>query len=251
MFVVIDMSNNKKRLFEKYRYHEIELERHDVPLSAPFFVAKCHKKYTNIQQLKRIVECYGCALFPQSSEIPNEIRELQFKPETLPLKMLIKTVAEHFSKQQELFDTSVSIIDKSAKAGDMLHLLSKHVRYVRVVTNRPDKYALFADNLYSSMGISVEITSNILSAYSSDLVISLNDLHLDGFDKSKILVYEKSTQNKNVFCLNKCDSVYPDFDSKKYNIDSFLFLCALYETCGYRLPYLPSFKCCENTAIKS
>lgn len=242
MFVIVDMSDKRKRIFEKYRRHEIELKRHDVCSCAPFFVAKGHRDYTDYNELKKIVECYGVALFAKGFEVPDILAPLEFYPTVLPLKMLVKTVAEYFSKQQEMSDLTVTVVDKSAKAGDILYLLAKNVRYVRVVTSRMDRYGFFAEKIYNSMGISVELTNDLSHAYGSDIVISTDDKNLEHFDKCKIISYKKHTDNPNVFALSCSDLSYGKFNSEEYGIDKYLFICALYETCGYHLKEIPIFK---------
>ncbi len=241
MFVIIDMSENKNRIFEKYRKHDIQLSRYDVSSSAPFFVLKGHRKYTDISKVKRVVECYGSAVFAKGYEVPEELRSLEFVPTVLPLKMLIKTVAEYFSRQECVGDLSVSVVDEFAKAGDSLQYLAKSVRYLRVITNRMDRYEFYCNQLYSSTGISVEMSNDLMTAYASDIIISLDDTRLTTFDKSKIIVHKKYSTNKNVRFLDKCDLEYKNFDCTRYGIDKFYFLCALYETCGYRLKDIPTF----------
>ncbi len=242
MFVIIDMSNNQRRLFEKYRRHEIELKRHDVHSCAPFFVASCHRNYTDFDKLRAIVERYGVALFARDTQVPQQLVDLEFEPTVLPLKMLIKTVAEHLSRQEKRCDLTVSIIDKSAKAGDVLHYIAKQARYVSVLTSRMDRYEFYTERIYNSMGISVDLTDNLSSLYSSDIIISVDDKELDFFDKSKIISYRKYTQNQNVFTLCESDLFYKKFDCERFGIDKFRFVCALYETCGYHLKEIPIFK---------
>ncbi len=241
MFVIIDMSENKNRIFEKWRKHEIELNRFDVASAAPFFVLKANKKYTDIARVKSLVECYGSAIFAKGYEIPTQLRELEFQPSVLPLKMLIKTVADYFLRQEAMGEVSVSVVDEFAKAGDMLQYLAKSVRYLRVITSRPDRYELYSNKLYSSLGISVELSGDLMSAYGSDVIISLDDTKLEDFNKSKIVVHKKLSSNRNVYCLDKSDLKYKFFDCTRYGIDEFYFLCALYETCGYRIKDIPNF----------
>lgn len=242
MFVVIDMSDEKQRLFEKYRKHEISLKRYDVRSATPFFVAKCHKKYTDFNELKRIINRYGVALFDEKTEIPELLKELAFEPSVLPLKMLVRTVSEYFAGQKSRCDLSVAVIDVSAKVCDVLPLLARQVRYVRVITSRADKYDLCADTIYKTLGISVEISDDLISAASCDIIISVDDKQSDFFTDAKIICYNKTTQKSNVFSLKDSQISYDKFDCDKYGINKFTFICALYETCGYHLKEIPVFK---------
>ncbi|MBQ8227747.1 MAG: hypothetical protein IJZ88_01905 [Clostridia bacterium] len=242
MFVIVDMSDGQKRIFEKFRKHEIELKRHDVKGCAPFFVAHCHRDYTDFDELKKIVSRYGVALFAQNDILTQKLTPVAFTPTVLPLKMLIKTVGEFFARQSERCNLSVAVIDKSARACDTMSTLAENVRYVRVITSRFDRYEICASEIFASYGISIDLSDNVASAYGSDVVISVDDAGLSNFDRGKIICYKKQTQNKNVFTLSQSDLNYAKFDCERYGIDKFTFICALYETCGYHLPHIPCFK---------
>jgi hypothetical protein len=99
-------------------------------------------------------------LFNEKTEIPESLKELAFEPSVLPLKMLVRTVSEYFAGQKSRCDLSVAVIDVSAKVCDVLPLLARQVRYVRVITSRADKYDLCADTIYKTLGISVEISDD-------------------------------------------------------------------------------------------
>lgn len=242
MFVVVDMSVRQRRLFEKFRKHEIELKRHDVKGCAPFFVARCHRDYTDFDELKKIISRYGVALLPEGDEAEQHLSSVMFTPTVLPLKMLIKTVGEHFERQGSRCNLTVTVIDKAAKGCDALPALAKNARYVRVVTSRFDRYEICAGEIFASYGISIALSDNIATAYGSDVIISLDDSELSDFDCGKIICYKKLTENKNVFTLSQSDLSYKKFDCEHYSIDKFTFICALYETCGYYLTQIPCFK---------
>ncbi len=241
MFVVVDMSDNRKRIFEKFRQHEIELKRHDVKGCAPFFVAQCHRNYTDFDELKRIISRYGVALIPQDERLLVELGSLVFEPTVLPLKMLIRTVGEYLIRNKDKQNIIATVVDDNARACDMIQFLACNVRHIRVITSRFDRYNLIAAELFASYGINLELSEDISSAYGSDVIVSLNDKLFGGLDYGNLVCYKKYSENKNVFVLDKCNLSYDKFDSERYGIDKFTFVSTLYETCGYYLPKIPAF----------
>ncbi len=241
MFVIADMSDERKRIFEKYRKHEIILHRHDVKGCAPFFVAECHKKYTDLNELKSIVERYGVALFPDKADIPQIMKPLSFEAEVLPLKMLVKTVGDYLSKSKSHFDITVSIIDPGAKCCDVICEIASKVRFVRVITNRCDRYDICIRQIFNSLGIRIEVTDDISSANGSDAVICINDSQALRTDCKKVICFNKTCEEMNSTVLLETDARYEKFDSSIYGISPFRLLCALYETCGYHLTKIPLF----------
>lgn len=242
MFVIVDMSDNRKRIFEKFRQHEIELSRQDVKGCAPFFIAKCHRNYTDYDELKRIISRYGVALFSKEIVPKEQLASLQFVPAVLPLKMLVKTVSEGYALQKARCNRTVTVIDPNGGACDEVASLVRNVRYVRVVTSRSDRYSLAADKIFDFYGITIDVSDKISTSYGSDIIISLDDSAFDGIDCGRIICFRRKTSNKNVFVVNQCELKYDRFNSEDFGIDSFVFICALYETCGYHLHQIPVFK---------
>ena len=241
MFVIVDMPDGRKRIFEKFRRHEIELKRHDVKGCAPFFVASCHRNYTDFNELKKLISRYGVALVGQDEMLRNEMSSVLFEPTVLPLKMLVKTVGEYFGREKENQSKTVTVFDDNARACDVISFLARNVRYVRVVTSRFDRYEIAAAEVFASYGISIEISDNLATAYGSDVIITLSDEPFKDFDCGKVICYKKHTQNPNFFALNQTNLSYDRFDCERYGIDNFTFVCALYETCGYYLKKIPVF----------
>ncbi len=241
MFVIVDMSDEQKRIFEKYRHHDIKLRRFDVKGCAPFFVAHCHKKYADINELSKIIGRYGSGLFPRNCEIPRELTHLVFTPGVLPLKMLVKTVGEYLCRCRKGCNLSVTVVDKYAKACDVLHTLVKGARYVNVITSRADRYRLCVSDIFTSYGISVSLSDDIASSYGSDVIVSLDDKGFETVEDGRVICYRKFSENRNIFTLNKSKLSYKSFDSEQFDIDKFVFYCALYETCGYQLLEIPAF----------
>lgn len=244
MFVVIDMSDERKRIFEKRRKHNITLIRHDVKGCAPFFVAKCHRKYTDINELRALVECYGVALFPDEGIIPEEMKHLSFEPEVLPLKMLVKTVGNCLSQKNDGYDLTLSIVDPGAKCCDVIREVVNKVRYVRVITSRCDRYEMCVSQIFVSQGIKIDVTSDYSCLNGSDIVICVDDSLAKNADCKKIICFNKSDGNPLSTALFETKAAYSKFDSRQYGISPFRFLCALYETCGYPLKQPPLF---DNT----
>lgn len=241
MFVIVDMPDSKKRLFEKFRRHEIELKRHDVKGCAPFFVASGYRNYTDFAQLKKLISRYGVALVGQDEMLRNELGSVMFEPSVLPLRMLVQTVGEYFLREKEQRNKTVAIVDENAKACDVVGSLARNVRYVRVITSRFDRYEITAAEIFNAYGISVELSDNLATAYGSDVIISLDDKAFGDYDYGRIFCYKKYTRNRNSFVLNHTDLSYNKFDCERYGIDKFTFICALYETCGYHIRKMPVF----------
>lgn len=241
MFVIVDMPDGRKRLFEKFRRHEIELKRHDVKGCAPFFVASCYKNYTDFAQLRRLISRYGVALAGQDEVLRGELGSVLFEPSVLPLKMLVKTVGEYFAREKEKQNKTVTVFDENARACDEIAALARNVRYVRVVTSRFDRYETVAAEIFASCGIGIELSDNLATAYGSDVIITLCDEPFADFDYGRIICHKKQTRNLNSFVLNRTDLRYDKFDCQRYGIDNFTFVCALYETCGYYLKKIPVF----------
>ena len=241
MFVIFDMSDDRKRIFEKYRKHETVIKRHDVCSSAPFFVARAHRLYPDFEELRQIAVRYGCALAADDICLPASFDSLMFTPQILPLRMLIKSAAQALS-QKSKSNISVTVIDKNAKATGDIEQLVPLARSVRVITAKPAAYDETVSSIFNTLGAVVILSDNYSTCYGSNLIIAPDDRELDGFDYGKIIVYKKYSSQANVTSLNKCAFKYRGFDSEEYGVDSCLFLCALYETCGYRLNQLPVFE---------
>ena len=241
MFVIIDMSDERKRIFEKYRKHETTVTRHDVFSCAPFFVARAHKLYPDFEELRRVVTRYGCALAADDICLPDSFGTLMFSPQILPLRMLVNSAALAISSKGKS-NISVTVIDKDAKAVGDIDKIVPFARSVHVITAKQHLYDETVSGIFENFGAVVIVSDNYSTAYGSDLIISLDDRELDGIDYGKIIVYKKYSLQGNVTAVNKCRFTYRGFDSEKYGVDSYLFLCALYETCGYRLNQIPVFE---------
>lgn len=242
MFVIIDMSDDRKRIFEKYRRHDIELKRFDVKGCAPFFTLKAHKVYYDTKEIRKTVERYGLALFSHETSAPTELSDLEFKPYVLPLKMLICSAAAYYGYlDKEQRHACVTVIDKRAKCCDVIELLANNVRYVRVITDKADKYESVCRMIYEKSGAAVYVTSELASAYGSDMILSVDNSEICDFDCGKIMVYKKTAEQKNAYSFSHCKAAYPNFDCEKAGVDSYLLICALYETCGYHPNGVPLF----------
>lgn len=243
MFVIIDMSDDRKRIFEKYRKHDIEMKRFDVKGCAPFFYLKAHKEYYDAAEIKETVNCYGQALFAHGFAPPRALADLEFKPYTLPLKMLVCSAAAYYrSLSAKKRNVTVTVIDQRAKCGDVIGTLAECVRYVRVISDKTDRYESICREIYKKSGAAITVTDDIACAYGSDMILSVDNKSISDFDCGKIMVYKKSAEQKNAYSFSSCNAEYPLFDCDKAGIDSYLLLCALYETCGYRIEEMPLFK---------
>lgn len=246
MFVIVDMSDNTNRLFEKHRKHPVSVNRVDVMGCAPFFTAKAHCKYTNTADLEKVIRRYGCAIF-SSGNVPLELKSLCFTPQVLPLKMLVKTAARYFMNADSTAKkATVTVFDPSAKACDEVSRLCTSVRYVRVVTKKTAVYEKLSNEVFNECGAVLCVTENPQTAQGSDLVIALNSKMIDSVEFKNAVVYKKTTPRRGVTELSKCRIKHLLPACAKGFDDDFLILSALYETCGYKIDNIPVFSGSEN-----
>lgn len=247
MFVIVDFSDNRKRRFEKFRKHIIKTKRCDLMGSAPFFVAECHRDYFDPAELEGIIKQCGTALF-KDGFIPRGFEKYQFVPSVLPLRMLVRSAASFFRDLPSAKrNISVCVIDEYAYAVEETAALSQYVRFVKVVSKRADLYSSAVEKAYNSFGAVIAVSSDGSLAENSDLVISLND---EKFNMSNIkcgIVYSKKTYSDSIFNVHESSFLLPGFKNETQGIDDFLFLCAVFETCGYKLSEIPIF--CDIKSI--
>lgn len=241
MFVIVDLSDDRKRRFEKYRKHIIETKRCDILGGAPFFIAKGHKTYFEKEELERIIKRCGTALF-KDGYIPDGFEKYQFLPSVLPLRMLVQSAVAFFSENPETGrNLTLSIFDDYAFAAEETEALSQYVRFVKVITKRRDLYCAVQQKVYNLFGAVITVGEDASLAEKSDCVIALNDSQLMSFGMKCALVYCKSSYCGNVFAVCESSFFMRKFDNETKGIDDFLFLCALFETCGYKIREIPVF----------
>ncbi len=251
MFVIVDLTDERNRRFEKYRKHIIETKRCDVFGGAPFFVAAGHWKYTDKNQLEGIIKRCGTAIF-KDEKIPDGFLKYRFTPQVLPLRMLIKTVAEFFKKaKSNCKNITVCVVDDFAYSADDVLALSQYVRFVRVVTKRPDVYFATQKKAYSAFGAVITVGTDKSLCAKSDCAIALCDDEFDPLSVKCGLVYKKKSACDNVFSPSTASFSPPIFKEEQAKIDSFEFLSALFETCGYKIEKIPIFYDAKSILFKT
>lgn len=247
MFVIVDLTDERKRRFEKYRKHIIETKRCNVMGGAPFFVAKCHRQYFNRAELERIIKRCGAAIF-KDGIIPDGFQKYSFTPSVLPLRMLVNSAAEFFKENPSAGrNMTVSIVDESAVSQKEVVALSQYVRFVRVITNRPDLYFSAELEAYNSFGAVLLVSKSVAAVKDSNLLIALNDEIFTPQEVKNAIVYSKKSYCENVFSAKESSFVLSEFEKETLGIDKFCFICALFETCGYKIQKIPTF--CDAKSI--
>ena len=241
MLAIVDLTDSRERIFEKFRKHEILISRADIEKTQPVFIMKAHRKYTDFSLLEKIIRKYGKAVF-LNNIIPEGLEYLSFKEYVLPLKMLVKTAAEFYKLRPKYGrNLSVGIFDKPACACEEAASLCRFVRCVRVVTDKTETYEKCADRVYKDCGAGMLVSRKRFTANGCGLIIAVDDKCINDIYFGKAVVYRKFSNNNDVSELNECrDSVILPL-SDSLEIDRFTLLCALYEECGYRQGGIPLF----------
>lgn len=251
MFVIVDLSDERKRRFEKYRKHIFETKRCDVMGSAPFFIAKGHRQYFDFAELEKIIKRCGTAIF-KDGYIPDGMEKYSFVPSVLPLRMLVNTAVEYFRENPSAGrNITVSIVDEFAFAVKEVTALSQYVRFVRVITKRQDLYSSAELDAYSSFGVVILTGKSDCIARGSNLLISLNDGNFNPQDVENALVYSKNTYCENVYSVKNSSFIPAEFEKEMCGTDDFRFFCALFETCGYKIEKIPVFSDAKSILYKT
>ncbi len=251
MFVIVDLSDDRKRRFEKYRKHILETKRCDILGGAPFFITKGHRSYFDREQLEKTVKRCGTALF-KDGYIPRGFEKYQFAPSVLPLKMLVQSAVSFFCENPGSGKKlTVTIFDDYAFAADEAAALSQYVRFVKVITKRCDLYGTAQQKAYSSFGAVLNVSENDLIAEKSDCVIALSDSRFALTGTECLLVYSKKSYCENVFSAHESSFIPYEFEKEMQGTDRFCFLCALFETCGYKIRKIPVFNDAKSILYKT
>lgn len=240
MFVIIDLSDERQRRFEKYRKHIIETKRCDILGGAPFFVARGHRRYVDFAELKKIIKRCGTAIF-KDGYIPDGFEKYSFVPSVLPLRMLVNSAVDFFRENPSAGRITVSIVDEYATAHKEVKMLSQYVRFVRVITKRPDLYSSVERDAYNSFGAVLLIEKNISAAKDSNLLIALNDGIFVPKEVEMAVVYSQKEYYENVFSVKNSSFLPVGFEKETDGTDKYQFFCGLFETCGYKIREIPVF----------
>lgn len=250
MFVIVDFTDERKRRFEKHRKHIIKTKRCDIFGGAPFFTASAHKIYFDRAELEGIIRQCGTAIF-RGGAVPDGFEKYCFTPSVLPLRMLIKSAAEFFSGVPPAAkNKTVCVADRYAYAAKETAELSRHVRFVRVITARADAYYAVQKEVYNSFGAVMCVSEDANLAYGSNCVIALSDGDFDPLSVPLSLVYQKNSHCDSVFAARASSFLPSGFEEATAEIDKLEFLCALFETCGYKIPEIPVFCDAKSTLFQ-
>ena len=77
MLAIVDLTDSRERIFEKFRKHEILISRAVIEKTQPVFIMKAHRKYTDFSLLEKIIRKYGKAVF-LNNIIPEGLEYLSF-----------------------------------------------------------------------------------------------------------------------------------------------------------------------------
>ncbi|MCQ2480197.1 MAG: hypothetical protein MJ120_06095 [Clostridia bacterium] len=251
MFVIVDLTDEKIRRFEKYRKHIIETRRCDVFGGAPFFIAKAHGVYFDHDELEGIIKRCGTAIFKEN-KIPDGFQKYRFTPQVLPLRMLIATATDYFRKVSAgERNRTVCVMDKLAYGLEDTVNLCRYVRFVRVITERPDVYLAAQRESYLKWGAVMTVGTDRSLSAKSDCVIALSDTEFDPLSVKFAMVYEKKSACDNVFAPETSGFLPPNFKDEAAGIDSFELFSAIFETCGYKIEKIPYFYDAKSILFKT
>lgn len=250
MFVIVDFSDERKRRFEKHRKHIIETKRCDIFGGAPFFIASAHRVYFDRAELEGIIKQCGTAIF-RDGIVPDGFEKHRFSPSVLPLRMLVKSAAEFFSGAPPAArNKTVCVADRYAYAAEETAELSHHVRFVRVITDRADVYYAVQREVYRSCGAVMSVSADRNLTYGSDCVMALSDVDFDPLSVPFSFVYRKHSHCDSVFTAKESSFLPSGFEKETVGIDKMEFLCALFETCGYKITEIPVFCNAKSTLFQ-
>lgn len=241
MFVIVDLSDERNRRFEKYRKHPLTVRRCDVMGCAPFFTVDGHGKYFDREELRKVISGYGSAIF-RNGKVPEGFEDCVFLPSVLPLRMLVKSASEFFREQpKRKRNMKICIFDKYAHASEEAAELSEFVRFVRVVTDRADLYHAAEREAYEKFGAVITSGSSAGLSGGCDCVIALNDSEFIPESAEFSLVFSKNSASDRVYAVREKPEPPQKFEDKLNGIDPYEFYCALFETCGMRIGEISAF----------
>ncbi len=165
--------------------------------------------------------------------------------------MLVKSAAEFFSgAPPAVRNKTVCVADRYAFAAAETAELSRYVRFVRVITDRTDAYYAVQKEVYRSCGAVMSVGTDRNLAYGSDCVLALSDSDFDPLSVPFSLVYQKNSACDSIFTVRESSFLPSEFEKETAGIDKLEFLCALFETCGYKIHEIPVFCDAKSTLFQ-
>ena len=155
--------------------------------------------------------------------------------------MLVRTAAECFrSLPLAQRRCSVCVADPLGCATDEVALLARYVRSVCVATRKTALYARAAQQICRDCGAAIKVLPAGAPG-KFDILLAAEEQQLAPYTFRHAAVYRKSSASSDVTVLQRSAAAYAWFDPSPYGVDETLFLCALHESCGFRLRETPVF----------
>ncbi len=185
---------------------------------------------------KKLERCLGIlksgVLLPKEMKIPDKVNITVFKPDILPVLMLMNSAVDYILKNLSATYESITVFDEKGIYQSYIEKLINSFSSVKVVTPKVSDYEEVSRRLLENYGFSLVVSSR--EVYDSEIIIS-EDCSVPSYYSGKVLsTNKKYIMNAEVFTGSgielpeEYEKLCPD------NIDRILFASALYEKCGVR-----------------
>ncbi len=226
MFAVLCVTENKKSVFRKRRC-EVEALLSPVKGAAPFKVLNVTPGRRGIDWRAVSVAAGSCSksmLLPQVTELPFDSGIELFEPHVLPLLISLNTACANLSGASRR--SSLLVVDREAVLPDFIERAVLSASKITVVTDCPEKYYPCVADLLERFGVAIRVCDDTDENTCYDAAVTACEkvnakMVFDAFDTEKMLC--------NLEIPEACRRMCPQ------EIDPFLFLCALFECCGWRV----------------
>lgn len=226
MFAVITLEKESgKPKFIRRRKCIIQVNNIAVMGGAPFRYIKIFAGKRGIDW-KSVERAAGCALksviLQNGIELPENTCLKKFKPDTLPLLLMLNTAAERLDKGEKAKKRTMLIEDKNAVLPPCIHRIVNCAYKIKIATDCPGKYFTVCADLLENYGVSPIICAGASENEKADVFIGEKpDIRAESVFSTDRIGTEKFKVN------------IPDEISKlcPEGVDLFLFLCAMFE-CG-------------------
>ena len=174
---------------------------------------------------KTVAAAAGCSvrsmLVPDGVVVPESSGIKLFQPQVLPLLIMLNTAAIRLDKG-DITKNKLIIFDRNGMLPDYLDRVVMSAARITVVTDCPEKYYPCLADLMESHGVGVRVCSAPDPKMTYDVAVTWNEsanalLCLDAADLPM----------HNLILPEEYVRMCPQ------GIDNFLFVCALFECCGF------------------
>lgn len=226
MFAVITVEKeNRKSGIIRRRKCRVEESNVSVIGGAPFRHIKIFAGKKGIDW-KNVERAAGCAvrnvILQCGVELPKNTYIEKFVPDTLPLLLMLNTVAARFNKDTNAKKRTMLIEDKDAVLPMYIHSVINCAYKIKILTDYPEKYFTVCVDLLQDYGVSPVVCSSVSSSEKYDIFIGKSADRTAGFSFSTDRI---GTENFQLDIPDEISKLCPE------GVDSFLFLCAMFE-CG-------------------